>query len=227
MIFPRRCPFCDGVMPPGELSCRPCREKLSYVGEHHCMKCGKQLQRENAEYCHDCERTGHVFTRGRSLYVYDDAVRRSIAGFKYHNRREYAEFYAYDLARHLGGFLECCRPSCLIPVPVSKAKLKKRGYDQSEILSEAISADTGIPVLKNYVIRCRDTLPMKDLSRSERMKNLRGAFKITAHDVKCRSVLIVDDIYTTGSTMDSMSTILKEAGAEEVYFVTLAAGSTL
>jgi predicted amidophosphoribosyltransferase len=70
-------------------------------------------------------------------------------------------------------------------------------------------------------------MPMKDLSRAERMKNLRGAFKITAHDVKCRSVMVVDDIYTTGSTMDAISSVLKEAGTEDVYFVTLAAGSTL
>ncbi len=131
------------------------------------------------------------------------------------------------MARHLRGFFENCRPSCLIPVPVSAAKLKKRGYDQAEVLASAISENTGIPVLKNYVIRCRDTLPMKELSRNERMKNLRGAFKITAHDVKCRSVMIVDDIYTTGSTMDALAAVLKEEGVEVVYFVTLAAGSTL
>lgn len=223
-LFPRRCPFCDEVVGFGDLVCPDCAEDIRYIGEVHCMKCGKPLLRKASEYCKDCQRTGHSFTRGRALYVYGDAVRGSITRFKYHNRREYAEYYGYDMARHLGRFIRDCRPECLIPVPISDAKRAKRGYNQAELIAGQISRCTGIPVNNSMVVRTRDTAPMKELTRTERMKNLKGAFKIAVHDVKYRSVMIVDDIYTTGSTMDAMADMLKAHGVREVYFITLAAG---
>ena len=180
---------------------------------------------EYREYCRDCTHTQHAFIRGRGLYVYNDEVRASITRFKYHGRREYADYYGYDIVKHLGAFIRSCEPDCLIPVPLSKEKLKKRGYNQAEIIADSISGHTGIPVENNYIIRSRDTPPMKELTRMERMKNLKGAFKISPHDVKCRNVIIVDDIYTTGSTMDAVAVVLKEAGAKNIYSVALAEGT--
>lgn len=189
------------------------------------MKCGKPLLDIDAEYCRDCGRTTHIFNRGRALYVYNKAVRASITRFKYHNRREYADFYGKDIAERFGGFIASCHADCLIPVPISKEKLEKRGYNQAELLAMSISRHTGIPTENGIIARIKDTPAMKELSRTERMKNLKGAFKINAHVVKCRNVIIIDDIYTTGSTIDAMTAALKKAGTENVYFVTLAAGS--
>lgn len=189
------------------------------------MKCGKKLPAGDQACCRDCRRTDHFFTKGRSLYVYDETIRGSIAGFKYHNRREYADFYGRDIALHLGAFIRDCRPACLIPVPISEEKRKQRGYNQAELLAKKIAEASGIPMSKDLVKRCRDTMPMKELTRTERMKNLSGAFKMTSHDVKCRSVIIVDDIYTTGSTIDAMASLLREAGVKDVFFVTLASGA--
>lgn len=205
--------------------CDRCKRRKRYIGDAHCMKCGKPLSGSNAEYCRDCLHTGHRFIRGRGLYVYNDEVRASITRFKYHGRREYADYYGYDMVRQLGAFIAGCRPDCLVPVPVSKEKLKKRGYNQAELIADSISARTGIPVEKGLMIRIRDTLPMKELNRTERMKNLKGAFKISSHDVKCRNVIIVDDIYTTGSTMDAAADVLKDAGADKINFITLAEGT--
>ena len=188
------------------------------------MKCGKPLLDTDSEYCGDCKRTVHLFKRGRALYVYNKAVRTSITRFKYHNRREYADFYGMDIAERLGGFISSCHAGCLIPVPISKEKLEKRGYNQAELLAESISRHTGIPMDSRLITRIRDTPAMKELSRTERMKNLKGAFKITSHVVKCRNMIIIDDIYTTGSTIDAMTEVLKKAGAENIYLVTLAAG---
>ena len=188
------------------------------------MKCGKPLLDTDSEYCGDCKRTVHLFKRGRALYVYNKAVRASITRFKYHNRREYATFYGRVMAERLGGFIASCHADCLIPVPISKEKLEKRGYNQAELLAKSISDHTGIPIDGGLITRVRDTSAMKELTRTERMKNLKGAFKITSHVVKCRNVIIIDDIYTTGSTIDAMTEVLKKAGAENVYFVTLAAG---
>ncbi len=188
------------------------------------MKCGKPLLDTDSEYCRDCRRTTHLFDRGRALYVYNTIVRASIMRFKYHNRTEYADFYGKDIVERLGGFIESCHADCLIPVPISREKLEKRGYNQAKLLAEVISGYTGIPAESGMIARIKDTPAMKELSRTERMKNLKGAFKITSHVVKCRHVIIIDDIYTTGSTIDAMTEVLKQAGTEKVYFVTLAAG---
>lgn len=189
------------------------------------MKCGKPLLVTDNEYCKDCLRTGHLFERGRALYVYGGKARESISRFKFHGRREYADFYGRDMAGRLGSFIRACSPDIIIPVPISKEKMKKRGYNQAELIADSISRYIKIPVDPGAALRMINTPPMKELTRAERMKNLRGAFKINAHVVKCRNVLIVDDIYTTGSTMDAMAAELKKAGAREVFFVALAVGS--
>lgn len=224
-LFPRRCPFCDEVVRYGDMICSRCRKGARYIGEAHCMKCGKPLTGSYAEFCRDCMHTEHIYTRGRGLYVYNDEVRASITRFKYHGRREYADHYGYDIVKHLGRFIISCRADCLIPVPISKEKLKKRGYNQAEVIADSISSHTGIPVWKEYVVRIRDTPPMKELNRMERMKNLKGAFKISPHVVKCRNVIIVDDIYTTGSTIDAVAAVLRKTGAGNIYFIALAEGT--
>ncbi len=191
------------------------------------MKCGKPLVSGDREYCSDCRSTEHLFRRGRALYVYNDMARGAITRLKYHGRREYADYFGYDISAELGKFISGCRPDILVPVPVSEEKLKSRGYNQAKLLAEAVSLHTGIPVEDSLVQRCRNTRPMKELTRIERMKNLKGAFKKGVHDVKCRNVMIVDDIYTTGSTVDAVSAVLKAAGAENVFCVVLAAGAPM
>ncbi len=228
LIYPRRCPFCDDLLSFGDTGiCDNCKRKIGYVGQNYCMKCGKQLKDDSREYCRDCERTAHIFDRGRSLYVYDDIMKESIARFKYGGRQEYAEYYAEDILCSLKGFIDSCRPDALIPVPISDNKYIKRGYNQAELIARSLSAKTGLPVNDKIIVRSVDTLPMKELTRNERMKNLKGAFKIASVDVKCRNVLIIDDIYTTGSTIDAMSAVLKTAGVKKVCFVTLSSGTTL
>ncbi len=188
------------------------------------MRCGKLLEKGEIEYCRDCKKTVHSFDRGRALYVYNDTVKAAITRFKFGNRPEYAGYFGEQTTSHLEDFIMNSRPDAIVPVPVSKEKLKRRGYNQAELLARQISSRTGIPVNTSMVTRIQDTTPMKELGRAERMKNLKGVFKVGVIDVECRNVLVVDDIYTTGSTMDAMADVLKQNGVERVFFVTLAAG---
>lgn len=223
-FFPRRCPVCDEpVKPWNALICDDCAPKFTYIGTPRCLKCGKHIGDDSKEYCGDCAVRPHLFDSGRALFSYR-SVSASIARFKYRGRREYAAYYAACMQRQLGDFIRSCRADALIPVPLHKSRLKKRGYNQAQVLAEELSALTGIPVRADLIERVRKTAPMKDLSAAERQNNLKKTFKICRNDVKLSIIIIIDDIYTTGSTMDAMSREFRKAGVERIYFVTLAIG---
>ncbi len=227
LLYPRRCPVCDrAVKPFGGLVCQACENKLVYVEEPYCMKCGKGLREEEREYCGDCMRRQHLFDRGRALFEYPGAA-ESIYRFKYRGRQEYAAYYARCMAGKLGGCLISWRPEALIPVPVHASRRRARGYNQAETLARELGRLTGIPVKTDFIKRVRKTTPMKELSASERQNNLKKAFKICRNDVKLSTIVIIDDIYTTGSTIDAMSYELRRAGVKHIYFMTLSIGKGL
>ncbi|NLZ81722.1 MAG: ComF family protein, partial [Clostridiales bacterium] len=98
ILFPRRCPVCgEIVMPKGNMICPPCKKKVKLVKEPRCKKCGKCLVSEETEYCYDCVRKNHSYETGISLFEYDDVMKQSIYGFKYKNKREYADYYIEEL----------------------------------------------------------------------------------------------------------------------------------
>ena len=224
LLYPRRCPVCDEpVKPWNALICRECEPALPYIKPPRCMKCGKHIGDDGKEYCADCASQSHLYDRGRALFSYPDAA-ASIARFKYGGRREYAAFYAARMAEALGDFIRACGADAFVPVPLHKSRKRRRGYNQAEVLARELSALTGIPVCADLVGRVKKTAPMKELSAVQRQNNLKKAFKILRNDVKLDTILIIDDIYTTGSTIDAVSRELKSAGVERIYFVALAIG---
>lgn len=227
LLYPRRCPVCDrAVKPFGSLICKACENEFIYVQEPYCMKCGKKLREEEKEYCGDCMKQRHLFDRGRALFEYTSTA-DSIYRFKYKGRREYAAYYAECAADKLQGWLIACRPDALVPVPIHQSKRRARGYNQAEVLAGELGRLTGIPVETELIKRVRKTAPMKDLSASERQNNLKRAFKICRNDVKLSTIVIIDDIYTTGSTIDAMSYELRRAGVKHIYFIALSIGRGL
>jgi ComF family protein len=215
---------CDNIVyPGGEKICQGCVSSLRILTPPYCLKCGKKLQ-EEGELCADCKAHPHIFVRGRALYEYESAA-PSIYRFKYGERREYAAFFGEELAFYLGTFVREVQPDALIPVPLHKARLRRRGYNQAALLARALGERTGVPVLEKYLVRERNTKPLKRLNPKERQNNLKKAFNITRNDVKLKRVVVVDDIYTTGSTMDEVAKTLMTAGVERVYFLALACGA--
>ena len=224
ILFPRRCPVCDDIVKPwGELCCPECKKRLEYLGGNYCMKCGKGLLRQETEFCQDCRKYKHKFIRGRSLYRYE-SVAGALFRFKYQGRQEYADFWGEELYQHLGRDILAMKAEAIVPVPLHKSRLNERGYNQAELLGKALAKRVQLPFLNKIVVRHRKTLPQKQLSYSERQNNLKKAFKLSANDVKLNTVIIVDDIYTTGSTVDALADVFLEQGTKKVYVVTLAAG---
>jgi ComF family protein len=223
LLFPHRCPVCDEPVRVGDgLACASCLPRLAYIDEPFCLKCGKKLS-EPTEYCQDCTERGHLFERGFALYEYP-SIAGSVYRFKYKNRQEYAEFYGAEVCRWLGREIRALAPECLIPVPIHKKRLHSRGYNQAALLAQAISRRLAIPLEDKLITRVRATPPLKRLNLAERQNNLKKAFNIAQNDVKLERVMIVDDIFTTGSTIDVMTEELKRVGVREVYFVALSIG---
>lgn len=223
-LFPPRCPLCDQVVPLGEgVLCHACRPKIQYVGEHYCMKCGKLLDARETEFCLDCCKRDHAFDRGRAVFLYP-SVAQSIYRFKYSGRREYARFYADEIIGQLGDAIRHWKPDALVPVPIHWRRRALRGYNQAETLATQLGKSMGIPVRTDLVKRCRNTVPQKLLNVRQRQNNLKKAFIICQDDVKLDTIILIDDIYTTGSTADALATLFKAAGVRNVFVISLAIG---
>lgn len=223
-LFPARCVVCDEVTDsPGKRLCEKCKDKIVYIRDPYCLKCGKQLKKEEKEYCGDCEKIRHLFDSGISLYDYG-SMADSIFRFKYAGRTEYASFYGRDLYEKKAHWLKAVNPDALVPVPIHASRMRKRGYNQAALIARELSKHSGIPVREHLIERNGRTKPLKDLSHAERQNNLKRAFKIRQNDVKLNTIVIIDDIYTTGSTIDAMTRVLKEAGIGKVHFITLTIG---
>lgn len=225
LVFPPRCPVCNTIVADKALGvCAECFDELQFVAEPYCMKCGKPLERDGHEYCGDCLSKKHIYEEGRAALVYDDNMSRSIYRFKYNSKAEYSRVYGRIIYERLKGKIHSWNAQALIPVPIHKSKLKKRGYNQATLIAKELSRYCNIPVNEHIVYRKIPTEVQKNLSATERENNLKKAFIVRKNVVKLNTVIIVDDIYTTGSTIDAVARVLKAAGVEKVYYISLSIG---
>ena len=227
LLYPKRCPICENiVIPKGNLICRACYEGLPFVKEPCCAKCGKPLGNMEKEYCYDCEKRTFHYERGYGLWTYDKQMKNSISAFKYRGKREYADFFGQQLLLRYETWIRFIGIEVIIPVPIHSKKLRTRGYNQAGILAEIVGAGTNLPV-EEVLERCINTRPQKVLDNRERIYNLQNAFRINSKKnfcVKGKKILLIDDIYTTGSTIEVCTNALLKEGAEKVYFLCLCIG---
>ena len=224
ILYPERCPVCHDILKGKDFVCPSCRQKLSYIKEPKCKKCGKEMEKEEQEYCRDCQRFSHSFDKGGAVFAYDQVMRKSISMFKYHNRREYARFYAAEMYEHCRHFLNTCNPDVILPVPIHRQKKRQRGFNQAELVAKKLGKMMKVPVDCKYLIRREKTVPQKELSRQKRKANLKQAFEVNKTNKIYERVLIVDDIYTTGATIDAISEILRENQVKIIFFLTICVG---
>ncbi|MCI9051245.1 MAG: ComF family protein [Lachnospiraceae bacterium] len=225
ILYPRRCPICEEiVLPRGEKICFSCRSKLPYIKEPRCKKCGKQLRIMEQEYCEDCKKRNRSFDAGLALFEYNAVMRESVERFKFKNKREYVDFYAEEVEKHLKKLVYMWKAEVLIPVPVHARKRRKRGFNQAEVLAEAFGKALGLETDKKVLYRCKNTIPQKELNEKERIKNLQDAFQIEKNVVQYNRVILVDDIFTSGSTIESCTRVLKNNGIGRVYALCLCIG---
>lgn len=203
--------------------CGKCRAETAFIGEPICKKCGKPIRNEQEEFCYDCTVKKHIFEEGRSLWVHRSPVSEAVYALKYQNRRIYGNIFGKEMAEHFENYLMNHKITLIVPIPLHKRRKRIRGYNQAEILARVISEQVRIPMDSDLLVRVKNTRPQKKLSGKERRKNICGAFAVR-QKLTGQKIVLIDDIYTTGSTLDEAAEMLLKAGAEKVYFLTISIG---
>lgn len=204
VLFPRRCPFCGEVVGFG--TCEECAPLMS------------EAERREPELVLDAELSS--LDAAASPYWYVPPVKNAILSMKFSGERETARSLAEAMCARCAETIALQNAEAVIAVPSSPDELRSRGYSVPGWLAEYVSSQTGLPVLKDVLIKVRETERQVNLTGEERRKNLRGAFR--AKDVPVRRVLLVDDVFTTGSTLNECAKALRKAGAESCTALTAA-----
>ena len=223
LVYPRKCLVCETLNP--HYICPSCLSEIERISRPYCIRCGHPMPRAR---CWNCWGRVRSFTTARAAGAYSGILRRAIHDFKYGGCRVLADPLAQLLHRYLttSADFPWRRADCIIPVPIHPARQRIRGYNQSELLAERLSGTTGLPLLRDAVVRKHPTRPQVELSGDERRTNVKAAFQASKPaELKGRIVILLDDVATTGSTIQECSLALLAAGAFKVYVVCLAFGA--
>ena len=189
LLFPPECFWCDRH---GSFLCSPCESSLSRLELPYCDRCTQPLP--SGSLCEECAAAGPPVDGIRAPYLMKGAIRDGIHSLKYRNLRAAVP----TLGRLLAQWLES-KPvpgDVLVPVPLHRRRLRDRGYNQSELLAKEVGRRTGLPVVRDVIVRTRDTAPQVSLSRQERARNVEGSFACVGNVGGLR-IILVDDVVTT------------------------------
>jgi ComF family protein len=223
--LPPRCPACGTIVPEPHLFCLPCWQSLTFLGAPCCARCGLPFQfpSDEAAECGRCLADPPPFERLRAAVAYGDTARKVALKLKYSGRPGVAATLAHFMARQL--------PDCvadhalLVPVPLHRWRIWKRGYNQAALIASALSRRSGIPAELDLLRRTKATPPLKGLNRRERALTVRGVFAVAKEDrprLKGRHVILVDDVFTSGATAGACARTLRRAGARSLAVLTWA-----
>ena len=224
LLYPARCPVCDRPAPFGTDICPDCLRTLPVIETRRCAKCGKPVE-EFEKYCEDCAKDPHAYTCGLGIFLYDEQMKKTMAALKYKGRREYGAVLGRLVFERARSELLRWRPQAVIPVPIHPERRNQRGYNQAEEIARPIAELSGIRFCPDLLVRTERTGPMKKLTRAERFENMKNAIAVRSGGHVPDRVLIVDDIYTTGATIDAAAGALRKAGARQIYFLSVCIGA--
>lgn len=226
-IFPPHCSICKKSLKTDEkVVCDECFFSIPVIVPPFCVRCGKATK--GLTVCNECIENPHEFTRLRAIGEYNGAVRDLILLFKGHRKLSVGKRLASLMATIIQQDEIIKSADAIIAVPMHKVAKRERGYNQSEILATEISNLTGIQQLENVLLQVKRTRPQKSFSietlspeerKEQRQLNVKDAFIVKPEFVKNKRIILVDDICTTGATLDECARKLLNAGAEDVYAV--------
>ena len=221
-VFPAKCRRCDTPMGVGKVHylCNACWDQIELLKPPWCQICG--LPRWSA-VCADCREHPPLFRRLRAVAFYEPTLREAIHLMKYEKKQVISKHLIQLLQAHLPQDLASTDYDFLLPIPLHTNRLRQRGFNQAEQIAQGVAQVWGVPVRTDILLRTRDTVPLSSLeSREERTKNIAGAFEVRSQDsIQGRKILLIDDIFTTGTTINEALKVLRFANPDCVDVLTL------
>ena len=225
-FLPPQCPCCEKFLEEGQQGlCSNCLSEIRWIEPPFCSICGIPFISKEVENhpCGACVTHRKYFTMARAWGAYEGSLQEAIHRWKYEGKTYLTPFFAEWMEEGLNRYWGPHSLDLLIPAPLHPQRLRERGFNQALLLVKELSRRTGIPYRKTILQKKKPTIPQVNLSGTEREKGLRGAFQVIGkEELLGKSVLLVDDVYTTGATVNECSKVLLRGGAERVNVLTLA-----
>ncbi len=223
LVLPPRCLSCGTLTGTMGGLCPACWNRMVFLGPPWCRSCGHPFEADPgpAAVCGICAGKPRQFGRARAVLRYDDASKPLVLGFKHADKTALAPHFARWMARAGADLL--AEADLIVPVPLHRWRLFHRRYNQAALLAGALSRSSGVPWAAEALLRVRRTRPQGTMGRLQRHRNVQGAFTINdPSSLAGRRVLLVDDVLTTGATIDECARILLRGGARSVDVLTFA-----
>lgn len=220
-LFPPVCPLCREMISHNHQLCFACQEALPAAPENYCLRCGGETSQPE-DGCGLCLANAMALDSAHFAFKYEGSVVELIVGFKFSDRSERSVLLGRLCWERLGSALTWEMPDLVIPMPLHTWRLVGRRYNQAALLAGELAWRLQRPLVTNVLIRHKMTTPQTRLNAQQRVKNVRGAFRVKELAVRGRSVVLVDDVMTTGATLRVAVAALKKAGAVRVVGVCLA-----
>lgn len=229
ILLPPRCIKCGKILSEKNGLCPECFNSINFISAPYCHRCGRPFIKETnlkfatKQYCGAClQKKKFLFDMQRSAFMYDDDSKNLILDLKFRDKTVSAETLA-NMLYQCGADIWKENPDLIIPVPIHRLRLMKRRFNQSALLVKHLAIKTNIKADYSSLIRRQNTIPQVQLSGTARRKNLKQAFSIKyPHNIKGKKIVLIDDVETTGSTLNECAKVLRKAGAKAVYSITLA-----
>ncbi|MFH1198986.1 MAG: ComF family protein [Candidatus Omnitrophota bacterium] len=229
ILYPKTCIVCKshlkGEFAVDNMVCGKCWGKVKINKPPFCHSCGRHLEKKSfaKHLCGACLKKPLHFDRAFSPYVYEGTIENLIHEFKYKNKSHLGKILSKPMINFIKEYsLPIDYIDLILPVPLSKARLREREFNQAHILSAAIAEEFNKPLLDGALERVRHTKTQTELGINQRFDNVRGSFALKNKDIKGKNILLVDDVLTTGATCSEAARTLKESGANIVFALTLA-----
>jgi len=225
MVFPSRCIFCDGLVNIDfdVCVCKSCADEVEKLN-NQCVICGVKLSDcKYGNLCSSCKRK-MCFDFLKACYPYKGQARSSILRLKFSNCIDYGRTMAKIMVRMLNK--EDYQGFCVTSMPISDERMKERKYNQADLIGYIVSKELGLPYQKNLLVKVKDTLKQSTLNEKERWENIEDAYDVLEPEkISGSKIILVDDVCTTGATLNEAAKMLKSYGALDVHCITFAASN--
>lgn len=223
-VFPPQCPLCSSPneSPDPHSLCSSCLSEVTFIAPPFCIKCGTPFasQLEESHLCGRCLREMTTYGTARAVYTFSGSIKRAVHAFKYQNKTSLAKTLIRLMERSPFR-LKIDRYDTLVPVPLHTNRLRERGYNQSLLLAREIGRRYGVTVDETILRRIRDSVPQIELTGAERQDNVKGVFSLGG-DPAGKKILLIDDVFTTGATINECAKVLLRGAAKKVDILTIA-----